>query len=269
MMGETRNVVKLTKLMLAIVAGITLLISSFVMAESAKARLEMTLFSNPWYMNPNFKNVDESTSVKGFLKDVSSNGIGNREILIYVNNILMDKTRTDSKGCFYFNSWNNTQLKSLVDKAEGQHLSMLPVKIRAVFNGDHDYERSMGYRKSVINLIGVSVGAQFAQVIQPKNGSYELRLTVSVGESADLPIRIAFPPAGATNVTLQLFAVPCTVQASVIPTIIDLKYTANAVIHITTDSVAKAGDYTLRIGILERTQLRTLEPIHLTIKSKP
>ncbi len=280
-MHKIGNVAKLAKVMLALFAGIILLTSSFAIAEKPKARLQMFLFPNasqlPCSMDgcdlnkipPNYRGMAESTSVMGFLKDVSNNGIVNRQIVIYVNNILMGKASTDPKGCFYFNSWNNTKLKPLLDKAMNAGW-MIPIKVRAVFNGDNDYGRTLAYRKGIIYtefVASLRPPLLPPYVILPKNGSLPLGLTVNAGDSADLPIMVR-SLVGSINITPHFFAVPCAVYASINPSTINLNKTADAVIHVSADSDAKAGDYTMGIGILETGHLVDLDPIYLKIIHK-
>jgi len=77
----------------------------------------MTLFSNFIFMGViNYRGIDDASSVKGSLSDAFGKGLANRDVWIYANNIVMGKVTTDSEGCFYFNSWNNTSLKPLIDK---------------------------------------------------------------------------------------------------------------------------------------------------------
>ncbi len=271
-----------------------LIASSFAMAEKTNARLHITdFFAYAPFAYPDtdfiylgFDNsypVNGSYSVNGFLNDASNNGISNRDILIYVNNILMGKTNTDSNGCFYFNSWNKTKLKPLLDEAKTKGKGTIPVKIRAIFHGDNTYKGSMGYRKNSI-LLGPPISSYAMAppskppfLIQP-NGSFPLAVSVRAGGSADLPLSVT-PEVRAKNITLQFVGVPCGVQVSVIPSMVYLKQTLYAepsslVVHITADSHTKTGDYTLGIKVNNAIETSAgkiwsstpvLQTIHLTI----
>ncbi len=237
----------------------------------SKSKLRMTIFSNFIIFGEiNYRGINDAVSVKGSLTDADGNGLANREILLYVRvlpyHFLMGKTRTDSDGCFYFNNWNNTALKPLLDKYAGS--GSFRIKIWTIFHGDHDYNRSFAYREDAINMI-LPLGPA------PNFWISATKAVVNAGGSVDVPVHI-YHNAGnekIQNLTLSLEALPCNgVRFSTFPLVVpNLTYnsssqleTGNATIHISVDYNVQADHYTLVVAVEAITKdLNTGEQRHM------
>ncbi len=239
--------------------------------EKEKSRIRMTLFSHFIGVAGviNIGGINDAVSVKGSLRGAFGKSLDDRDILIYVNDILMGKTRTDSKGCFYFNDWNNTKLKSMLDKYA--NIGVFGIKIKAVFPGDDHYTESSVYDRD-------SVYTSPPPLPMPNNYIPTTEAQVNAGSSVDVPVVIqVMPHEVMLNVTLSLDALPCegvsySVNPSFFPKLapklsetgevteeyynetsqshVTKKYeviAGNTTIHISTDSKLKAGHYTFVI----------------------
>lgn len=266
---------------------------------SAKSRLRMTPFLNFIGVagEINYRGINDAASVKGSLTDAFGNALANKEILIYVNHNLMGKVRTDSEGCFYFNSWNNTALKPIIDKRGDSGVYW--IKVWAIFPGDHEYKRSFTYKKDVIYL-------HMPLLPVPNNYIPTTKAEVNAGSSVDVPVVVQLNPGQEMlNLKLSLDALPCRgvsafIGPSVIPklepklsetgnviesiynetskSIVTKKYetvAGKATIHISIDSNLKSGKYTFVIvgeGIIkdlragdERHAKEWFGLLHLTV----
>ncbi len=250
-------------------------------SEHAKTRLRMTLFSQFTGIGViNYYGINDAVSVKGSLSYAPGKGLANREISIYVDHILMGKTRTNSEGCFYFNNWNNTALKPLIDRFAGS--GVFGVKIWSIFHGDHDYRPTITYKRDSI----------YTGIVHLHPRTLDVRTTeavVNAGGSVDVPVVIQLPTVNleVQNLTLSLDALPCNgvnvlITPSVIPSvkpgssfkvlksgnsttfIPDLTAEPNAIIHISLDSNVEPGHYWLMIvGEATYKNLDTGEQTHL------
>ncbi len=251
------------------------------MQEPAKSRLDMVIFSDSPFSYVNFRGLNESDSIKGFLRDAARNGIADREISVYADSILVGRTTTDAHGCFYFNNWDNVKLKPLLDKNEGK--TSISIKVRAVFTGDQDYKRSMAYKRDYMYLIPVT-GPTVQYSIVTKEGSPSLELTASPGGSVYLPIivnpllQLDNSKVTVRNIAFSLDALPCSkVQASIIHNAVSIpKNIANATVLISVAPDTQPGHYTF--GIMRHAIMKApngqewlatekIGLLHLTIKS--
>ncbi len=209
--------------------------------------LNMTLYSySPFGLG--YRSIDNSTSVKGFLRDVSGNPIENREILIYVNDILMGKANTDYQGCFYFNNWNNTKLKPLIDSWLGRNPT-IPTTIKAVFPGDNNYSHNIAYNKDAWIRLFSSDGPAASPApfkIVTKQGS-GLEYAIDSGESTQFPIVVASVyPYQIEKMKLSIASLPCSVYAVLVPNEISMVTNkTNMNILILAKQNAQPGNYTL------------------------
>ncbi len=268
---------------------IKLLVSTYNQTStgSLKSTLRMVLFSSLYTGVFNYERISDAVSVKGLLTDALGKGLADREILIYVklseNRIFMGKARTDSEGCFYFNSWDSAKLKPLIDKYGGFRF-----KILVVFPGDSDYRRSFAYKWDWMYSGAVSFPA-------PSFRIFAKDTIVSAGGSVDVTAVVHVEPSEELlNLTLSLDALPCKgvsvfVTPSVIPklmaelsytgdvtmsiydnktgTIVTKKYNTaagNVTIHISTDSNVQLGYYKLIIvGEAIKKDLQTGDQKHM------